>query len=132
MVWCGKLINPKIDQHRSLSGSNISSGKLLRSIKRDRGFALQVKVHPASLNSTLSAPERGRLEGQPCRVLIFDEKTRSESTLHVMQTTLITPHLLLLVANRLLPPQQPRGMSDEEDSDGCGEDDEDWCVYSSF
>ena len=92
---------------------------------------MQVKVHPASLNSTLSAPERDRLGGgQPCQVLIFDEKTRSESTLYVMQTTLIPPHLLLLVANRLLPPRGPRGMSDEEDSDG--EDDEDWCVCSSI
>lgn len=37
----------------------------------------------------------------PCRVLVFDEKTRHESTLFAMQTTLSTPHVLLLVGSKL-------------------------------
>ena len=127
MVHRDILINQKV--YKQVSGSYISSGELFcTNFLRHPGCALQVKVHPASLNSTLSPPERDRLGAQPCQVLIFDEKTRSESTLYVMQTTLIPPHLLLLVANRLLPPQRPRSMSDEEDS----EDEEDWCVCCSI
>lgn len=70
---------------------------------------MQVKVHAASLNCNLQLPESRNVRGSSCSALIFDEKMRSESILYAMQTTVVAPQVILLVANRLditLEPEQ--------------------------
>jgi len=68
-----------------------------------------VRIHPSSLNSSVAVPKKTAPTQSSCAVAIFDEKTRQEATLYVMQTTLVEPHVLLLVANRLQ-------MQDDSDS----------------
>lgn len=62
---------------------------------------VQVRVHLSSLNAEVQPPQEEN--GTSCSALIFDEKTRSESSLYAMQTTIIPPQVLLLVANKLQP-----------------------------
>ena len=61
----------------------------------------QVKIHASSLNTNIEPPHNG--DGTALSCLVFDEKTRSESTLFAMQTTAVPPQALLLVSHQLAP-----------------------------
>ena len=74
---------------------------------------MQVRIHPSSLNCIVGPPKKVASGQSSCAVAIFDEKTRQEATLYAMQTSLVDPHALLLVANRLEGQQDPDSEDDE-------------------
>ena len=70
----------------------------------------KVRIHASSVNSNLRPPPPpplprcgdGRGTPQhPCPLVVFDELTRSESSLYVRQTTAVGAHPVLLVAERV-------------------------------
>lgn len=75
---------------------------------------LQVRVHTSSLNCNWR-------QTSPA-ALAFDERMRLESSLFVMQTSVLPPHVLLLVAARL--EEAPLESLDSDSEDYEDEDDD--------
>lgn len=70
-----------------------------------QSFSLQVKIHAASVNNTMKLPPK-----TACKLVFYDEKTRIEADLNVMQTTLTTAHILLLIADKVLVIEPDSGL----------------------
>ena len=87
----------------------------------------KVRVHQASVNSSLSAPFPPTSGYAPAPLVAYDEITRSEATLVVRQTTAVNAHAVLLTAERVTraPPTPPREMTEDADDDDDDDDDED-------
>ena len=60
-----------------------------------------MRIHPSSINSQLAVPDAAPGTSGDCPVILFEEITRGEAQLYVRQSTLASPHALLLVAAHL-------------------------------
>ena len=89
----------------------------------------KVRVHASSVNSNLRPPPPPPLSKEsgsggkplhPCPLVVFDELTRSESSLYVRQTTAVGAHPLLFVAERVSrrPPKPAKRAKLNDDGDG--------------
>ena len=131
----GRALPPSADGGRDGGGGDRDRrrGAVLATRAADK-----VRIHQASINSSLAVPRpapRGpgggaagagaRRPPNPCPLLVFDEITRSESSLYVRSTTAVNAHALVLTAEGLglRPPKPARaGAMEEEGEEGSGEE----------
>ena len=129
---------------RLLPANSPDANGNLHAAQQRRGAAIatrkddKVRIHASSVNSNLKPPpppplssssrEGGGGGGRPlhpCPLVVFDELTRSESSLYVRQTTAVGAHPILFVAERVSrqPPKPAKRakLGGDGDGDGRGE-----------